>query len=207
MFKKLTITLLTLFSMVSIAVAGVPFYEYVTMPEEGTIRLDLLAAPSSEWDHWSLYLYDFTVEEDEGIIINGPVMNVFNSRNSQSDTIHFTIEDGVIFNTEEDSYLEMSSSNLGMLFDSETGNGDTPWYSHSSLNIEGTTHFIIFENDIPENNVFGDMTVAGWFDSNEDLVGMVNIEFINNVPLPGSILMLFSGVFSLLFFRKKGGVN
>ncbi len=200
MIKKVVIMLVALFSMVSFAVAG-PAYgdNYITFNDGDVIRVDLFEIPEG-YGMWDLVLYDFTVEADDSITVNG-MIDLF--CDNTLDPIYLTVTGNTMNSSIPDGYdnwnsLEMTTGNLGIMFEygpNENTTTDT-WYSHYSLNEEQVDRFSIYESEM-----FGSMTLTGWFDDNNEIVGMIGMT--NAVPIPGAVWLLGSGLIGFIGITRR----
>ena len=201
MFKKFIVT--ALFCMIGLIVTPAFGDDYITFPEDGVIEVTLLMDPGSDWGIWDTMLYDYTIEDDGTITING-YLDLFCDLNSFGNTMYLTINNGVITNglpegNENWNSLVMTSNNLGIAFEFGPDNNIVEWHSHVSLNTDGINHFEIYSD---EN--LGIMPVTRWYSgeasSTGDLIGMIGM---SSVPIPGAVWLLGSGLVGMMVIRRR----
>ena len=206
MIKKMTLAIVMVFCMVSFATAAAN-YDYIPFPEDGYVEVTLLEAPSNSWGMWDVMLYDFTIEGDGSITVNG-MLDLFWDRDSQGAIIYLSIDGNMISNgltydgdDGDNIELEMTSSNLGIAFGYGPDDNYNEWYSHASLNDDGDLFDVTYFGD-PGNGM------AQWFINNgqepDDSVGMINMRVVSApVPVSASAWLLGSGLIGLIGWTRK----
>ena len=196
MFKKITMAVIMMFCMVSVATAT-QSYDYITFPEDGIIEVKLIVEPGDEWGIWDTMLYDFTIEDDGNITVNG-MIDLFCEYNGVGSSIYLMIRNGVMTNgmpncPDCNNSLVMTGNNLGIAFEfgSDEDTITDIWYSHNYLNT-GTVvdRFSIYEGGMFMSFLEG-LTLITWFDDNNDPVGIISMNH-TTIPIPGAFWLLAS---------------
>ena len=199
MIKKIIMTMVVLFSMVSLAIADAPAFsdDYVTFENGDVIKVDLCNVPS--YGVWDVGLYTFTTDDTGDIKIS--IVDLFCDDGTEGGTITLTFNDGWVSNgrgpnTEENfNNLEMIGNNLGIVFCYGPDANSVDWYSHPYLN-GGVDYFEIFEDDTTP----GGFTFASWAGTNGYPVGIIGM---SSVPIPGAVWLLGSGLIGMVAVRKR----